>query len=212
MGHQSFIDNNRNDSPVCEEDKKEAEGQNILTGRWTNHEHELFLTCNFKYLIELINFREILIYLWIGLKKHGKDWKFLETWVPTRTGVQVRSHAQNYIDNIKREWGVMDPVEYIQKQNSKGTQPYRYFSEFRPIFLVRIFLISQIFSKFPTNIYFQDFSQNHLNLQKSQNFQKYQIFIISSRKEPRPTHRPQTSSKRLLPLQTPKHSQKPEKS
>ncbi|CAI2360581.1 unnamed protein product [Moneuplotes crassus] len=62
------------------------------TGRWKTHEHKLFVDC---------------------LKKYGKDWSKLEKSVPTRTSIQIRSHAQHYFDNIKKELSIENPIEYI---------------------------------------------------------------------------------------------------
>jgi len=45
------------------------------TGRWTDEEHEKFLE---------------------GLKLFGRNWKKIELYVKTRSGTQIRSHAQKY--------------------------------------------------------------------------------------------------------------------
>jgi SHAQKYF class myb-like DNA-binding protein len=45
------------------------------TGRWTEEEHEKFLQ---------------------GLKLFGRNWKKIELYVKTRSGTQIRSHAQKY--------------------------------------------------------------------------------------------------------------------
>ncbi|CAI2366888.1 unnamed protein product [Moneuplotes crassus] len=66
----------------------------IVTGRWTNQEHMQFVEC---------------------LKKYGKDWSKLEKCVPTRTGPQVRSHAQKYFNRIKKEYQTDFPLEYIHQ-------------------------------------------------------------------------------------------------
>jgi len=51
------------------------------TGRWTTEEHRLFLQ---------------------GLQKYGKSWKKIACLVPTRTLVQIRTHAQKFL--MKKTW------------------------------------------------------------------------------------------------------------
>ena len=51
-------------------------------GRWTKTEHQNFLLGN------------NVIYL--GLELYGKNWKKIEDLIQTRTGSQIRSHAQKY--------------------------------------------------------------------------------------------------------------------
>lgn len=50
-------------------------------GRWTPEEHQLFLD---------------------GLEKHGKSWKKIAQMIQTRTLVQIRTHAQKYLQ--KQQW------------------------------------------------------------------------------------------------------------
>ncbi|KDO33427.1 hypothetical protein SPRG_02234 [Saprolegnia parasitica CBS 223.65] len=51
-------------------------GVETQTGRWTKKEHELFLE---------------------GLERYGKSWKHISNLVVTRTLVQIRTHAQKYL-------------------------------------------------------------------------------------------------------------------
>jgi SHAQKYF class myb-like DNA-binding protein len=53
-----------------------------LTGRWTREEHQRFVD---------------------GLKKFGKNWKKVEEYVGTRTGAQIRSHAQKFFNRVLKE-------------------------------------------------------------------------------------------------------------
>lgn len=55
---------------------------NRTNGRWTKLEHEKFLL------------GKILSY--IGLELYGKNWKKIEELLVTRTGSQIRSHAQKF--------------------------------------------------------------------------------------------------------------------
>ncbi|EGZ10394.1 hypothetical protein PHYSODRAFT_520940, partial [Phytophthora sojae] len=50
-------------------------------GRWTKREHELFLE---------------------GLQRFGKSWKKISSLVHTRTLVQIRTHAQKYLQKQSR--------------------------------------------------------------------------------------------------------------
>lgn len=53
------------------------------TGRWTKEEHQRFIE---------------------GLKKFGKNWKQVEDYVGTRSGAQIRSHAQKFFNRLEREY------------------------------------------------------------------------------------------------------------
>ncbi|EAR84229.2 Myb-like DNA-binding domain, shaqkyf class protein (macronuclear) [Tetrahymena thermophila SB210] len=52
------------------------------TGRWTREEHLRFVK---------------------GLGMYGKNWKKVEEYVGTRSGAQIRSHAQKFFNKIQRE-------------------------------------------------------------------------------------------------------------
>eukprot|EP01017_Pseudomicrothorax_dubius_P049402 TRINITY_DN9183_c0_g2_i1.p1 TRINITY_DN9183_c0_g2~~TRINITY_DN9183_c0_g2_i1.p1 ORF type:complete len:232 (-),score=46.79 TRINITY_DN9183_c0_g2_i1:60-755(-) len=55
---------------------------NKSAGRWTKEEHQRFVE---------------------ALKLYGKNWKKVEEFVGTRTGAQVRSHAQKFFNRLQRE-------------------------------------------------------------------------------------------------------------
>eukprot|EP00357_Protocruzia_adherens_P001911 CAMPEP_0114993088 /NCGR_PEP_ID=MMETSP0216-20121206/12325_1 /TAXON_ID=223996 /ORGANISM="Protocruzia adherens, Strain Boccale" /LENGTH=530 /DNA_ID=CAMNT_0002356671 /DNA_START=156 /DNA_END=1748 /DNA_ORIENTATION=+ len=55
------------------------------SGRWTKQEHERFVE---------------------GLRLYGKDWKRVEIHVGTRTGAQIRSHAQKYFNRLQKALSV----------------------------------------------------------------------------------------------------------
>lgn len=56
----------------------------------------------------------------IALRRNGKNWDLLDRSVPTRTPIQIRSHAQSFFENIKKEFSVEDPVDYIMGLSSYG--------------------------------------------------------------------------------------------
>ena len=80
-------------------------------GRWSTAEHDLFLQ---------------------GLQKYGKDWKAIANEVvgnrcvfpqiPTRTVVQVRTHAQKYFQKLSNTVG--DCVRYHGKTTSRAALPF----------------------------------------------------------------------------------------
>lgn len=59
-----------------------APAPKIDRGRWKPEEHQLFLK---------------------GIKLYGRDWKKIERLVGTRTGPQIRSHAQKYFNKLNKE-------------------------------------------------------------------------------------------------------------
>jgi len=63
--------------------EKDSENDSGRSGRWSKAEHELFL---------------------VGLREHGRDWKKIGALIPTRSVVQVRTHAQKFfLANKKQE-------------------------------------------------------------------------------------------------------------
>lgn len=63
-------------------DSEQGKTKKLKNGRWTKEECKLFEE---------------------ALKKFGKRWKKVEAYVSTRTGTQVRSHAQKYFMKVKGE-------------------------------------------------------------------------------------------------------------
>lgn len=59
--------------------KKPFQAEN--TGRWTKEEHAIFLQ---------------------GLERHGKEWKEISHMIPTRSVVQIRTHAQKYFQKVAK--------------------------------------------------------------------------------------------------------------
>jgi len=74
--------------------KKETKASRLgkSTGRWTHKEHILFIE---------------------GLKIYGKNWKKVESYIGTRTGTQIRSHAQKFFNRIKKEYSTEDPSKFV---------------------------------------------------------------------------------------------------
>lgn len=156
-------------------------------GRWTAHEHEIFLDCKFAQIFlskfdpyhttfrscsctKLCNFlsfsvlwpaMRIIVYEWkvyhfikvlkpslkfliirnwikkqpylcysIGIKKYGNNWRMLEIKLPSRSGPQIRSHAQKFMARIKNEYGTEDPLKFILEHPWDDLKLYK-FEHFR---------------------------------------------------------------------------------
>ncbi|CAI2360358.1 unnamed protein product [Moneuplotes crassus] len=65
-----------------------------IKGKWRNSEHMQFIEC---------------------FRKHGTNWDKLEKSVPTRTSLQVRTHAQKFFEKITNNYKVDNPVEFYLK-------------------------------------------------------------------------------------------------
>ena len=63
-------------------DNSNKDSAKLDKGRWKKEEHELFLK---------------------GLEIYGRDWKKIESLVGSRTGPQIRSHAQKYFNKITKD-------------------------------------------------------------------------------------------------------------
>lgn len=66
------------------EDQHESSNSRIA-GRWTKEEHQRFVE---------------------ALKIYGKNWKKVEEHVASRSGAQIRSHAQKFFNRIQKELNV----------------------------------------------------------------------------------------------------------
>ncbi|CAD8198168.1 unnamed protein product [Paramecium octaurelia] len=61
---------------------EDSEGE-VVQGRWTKDEHQRFVE---------------------ALSIHGKNWKKVEEYVGTRSGAQIRSHAQKFFNRLEKEF------------------------------------------------------------------------------------------------------------
>jgi len=65
-------------------------------GRWTKEEHQRFVE---------------------AIQKYGKNWKLVEDHVATRSGAQIRSHAQKFFNRLEREYNTK-----LDTSNLQGSQ------------------------------------------------------------------------------------------
>lgn len=78
----SFQDDDEEAQMNLFSDKSKFGGDGKMNGRWGKAEHQRFVD---------------------GLKKYGKNWKKVEEHVRTRTGAQIRSHAQKFFNRLQKE-------------------------------------------------------------------------------------------------------------
>lgn len=62
-----------------------ANNENSVAGRWNKEEHDKFIE---------------------AIKKYGKDWKQVEQHIESRTGAQIRSHAQKFFNRLIKKYGI----------------------------------------------------------------------------------------------------------
>lgn len=88
---------------------KEMKGPEVLSkgsgnyekkteGRWTNEEHNKFLE---------------------GMEKFGKNWKKIQQYIGTRSGTQIRSHAQKY---FMKQKGLVETDELSPPRKHSGSK------------------------------------------------------------------------------------------
>ena len=71
-------------------------------------------------IIALALFERYFFKLYQGILEHGKDWRIIENIVKTRTGSQVRSHAQKFFIKLnkiikeRRKLKVKDKIEFSE--------------------------------------------------------------------------------------------------
>jgi len=70
-------------------------------GRWTKEEHNRFVE---------------------AIQLHGKNWKQVEDCVGTRTGAQIRSHAQKYFLKLEKEVKTNQKAKVTKKSSKKASE------------------------------------------------------------------------------------------
>lgn len=89
-------------APQSKKRRKQKKPENIATGRWNKHEHELFLR---------------------GLQTYGKEWKKIAGLIPSRTVVQIRTHAQKYFQKIKKRKARGESIDSVIKISQVQRSP-----------------------------------------------------------------------------------------
>ena len=84
---------------------------NSVQGRWHKSEHDRFIE---------------------AIKKFGKDWKSVEQYIETRSGSQIRSHAQKFFNRIIKKYEIdkTEVINFIQnsydsEQSSTSATPQK---------------------------------------------------------------------------------------
>ncbi len=93
MNEFSVLFNSALNKPELLEDDEES-NTNRTSGRWSKEEHHRFIE---------------------GLTKYGKNWKKVEEHIGTRTGAQIRSHAQKFFIRLTKEF-----KKRVQKEDNLG--------------------------------------------------------------------------------------------
>ncbi|CAI2365831.1 unnamed protein product [Moneuplotes crassus] len=73
-------------------------------GYWTSEEHSQFIQC---------------------IKTHGIEWPMLKKSIPTRTRLQIKSHLRRYFHQIRKHFGLEDPMEYIMNNDCDHLRFYK---------------------------------------------------------------------------------------
>ncbi|KAL4462623.1 hypothetical protein ABPG74_000453 [Tetrahymena malaccensis] len=76
----SAEDEGNNDNSNSQSNNEKV--SNKTSGRWTKDEHKKFIE---------------------GIQKYGRNWKKVEEHIGTRTGAQIRSHAQKFFNRLEKE-------------------------------------------------------------------------------------------------------------
>jgi SHAQKYF class myb-like DNA-binding protein len=72
-----------------------------FNGRWTKEEHQRFVE---------------------AIKVHGKNWKKVEECIGSRTGAQIRSHAQKYFLKLEKEVKTSHKAKASKKSSKKTSE------------------------------------------------------------------------------------------
>lgn len=60
----------------------------------------------------------------LGLRLFGKSWKKVEKHIGSRTGAQIRSHAQKFFIRIKKQFPNEEPMGVLARHNFEGDIAY----------------------------------------------------------------------------------------
>lgn len=82
MSRSEMISATFDSASLIEESSEVQNGGKPSNGRWTKEEHQRFVE---------------------AIKVYGKNWKKVEEFVGTRTGAQIRSHAQKFFLRLEKE-------------------------------------------------------------------------------------------------------------
>jgi SHAQKYF class myb-like DNA-binding protein len=95
-------------SPSISNGEEGGSDTTIKQGRWKAEEHETFIS---------------------GLKEYGKDWEAVAKLIPSRSIIQIRSHAQKYFKKLsKTDPLLMQP--YFNNHSSPQPQDNPLSSDF----------------------------------------------------------------------------------
>jgi SHAQKYF class myb-like DNA-binding protein len=89
-------------------DESHEQESKVVTGRWSKGEHQKFIKGKSPILKCTTFYR-------IALSLFGRDWKKVEVYIGTRSGAQIRSHAQKFFTRIEKEYAG-DVDSYINKK------------------------------------------------------------------------------------------------
>lgn len=99
------------DKQAREKKEKSENSGNAVQGRWHKTEHDRFIE---------------------AIKKFGKDWKSVEQYIETRSGSQIRSHAQKFFNRIIKKYEIdkTEVINFIQnsydsEQSSTSATPQK---------------------------------------------------------------------------------------
>ena len=105
------ISPSNDDKPTKEKREKSENSGNAVQGRWHKTEHDRFID---------------------AIKKFGKDWKSVEQYIETRSGSQIRSHAQKFFNRIIKKYEIdkTEVINFIQnsydsEQSSTSATPQK---------------------------------------------------------------------------------------
>lgn len=98
LRRRSMHGSSRKKREPSQQDSDDDDEQSTM-GRWTREEHNKFVD---------------------GLRKYGKNWKLIEDYVNTRSGSQIRSHAQKFFSRLEKQCNITknDVFKYLDKMSN----------------------------------------------------------------------------------------------